>query len=659
MIAVPADGAVVWTPDPSAVASSALARFVESVGIEAGTADTADYHAVWQWSIEDPAAFWSAIAADAGIEWTDQPSTALADATMPGATWFPGGTLNYVDLALRRRDGAPAVIFQREDGSTTTLSWHDLAEQVRLAAAGLTRLGVTTGDRVAAYIPSRPETIIAFLATASLGAVWTVTSPDFGERSVLDRFQQVAPKVLFAVSGYTYNGSWHDRRSVVAKLADGLASVEHTIAFPGGEPIGGALTWSELLAPSDAPLATTAVPFDHPLWVVYTSGTTGRPKSIVHGHGGVMLEHHKLVRLHLELTPQDRFFWFSTTGWVMWNILIGGLLAGVPIVIYDGSPAHPRPERLWDLAAETKATFLGLSAAFIQGAMRAGHEPRAGRDLDAVRSIGVTGSPLPAAGYGWLLDQLGEDTFIASISGGTDVATAFVGCTPTLPVRAGALQAACLGVDAVAFDESGQPVVGEMGELVIRQPIPSMPVFFWGDEDGARYRASYFETFPGCWRHGDWVRFDPDGSCVVFGRSDATLNRGGVRMGTGDFYGVLDAMASVADAIAVDTTSAQMPSGRLVLVVQPAEGVVADDAFSAEIRSALRSALSPRHNPDDIIVVERLAHTLNGKRLEVPAKRMFMGVGVGQAADPSAVDDPGALQLLADAASAWRAAQGL
>ena len=425
--------------------------------------------------------------------------------------------------------------------------------------------------------------------------------------------------------------------------------------FPGGEPIDGAVEWSSLLAATDTPLTTAAVPFDHPLWVVYTSGTTGRPKSIVHGHGGVMLEHHKLLRLHLDLTADDRFFWFSTTGWVMWNIVIGGLLVGVPIVIYDGSPTHPGPERLWDLAADTRATFLGLSAGFIHNAMRADHHPRSGRDLSAVRSVGVTGSPLAAAGYGWLLDRLGGDVFIASISGGTDVATAFVGCTPTLPVRAGSLQAACLGVDAVALDEAGNPVVGATGELVIRQPIPSMPVRFWGDDDGERYRSSYFDVYPGYWRHGDWVRFDPDGSCVVFGRSDATLNRGGVRMGTGDFYSVLDAMASVADAIVVDTTSAETPDGRLVLIVQPADGVVADDTFAAAIRSALRTALSPRHNPDDIVVVERLAHTLNGKRLEVPAKRLFMGVSLDEAVDASAVDDPEALRMLADAATAWRA----
>ena len=651
------DGDLVWTPDPTRSARSALTRFTDSMTAK-GAIPAADYASLWRWSITDPAAFWSAVAADAGILWHDAPTAVLADASMPGANWFPGGTLNYVDLALRRRGDGPAVIFQQEDGTTATLSWDELADNVRRAAAGLRRLGVGRGDRVAAYVPSRVETVIAFLATASLGAIWTTTSPDFGERSVLDRFQQVEPKVLLAVSGYTYTGRWHDRRDVVAKLRAGLPSVQHVVAFPGGEPIEGAVGWAELVTPTEEALQPTAVPFDHPLWVVYTSGTTGRPKSIVHGHGGVMLEHHKLVRFHLDLGEDDRFFWFSTTGWVMWNIVVGGLLSGVPIVIYDGSPTHPDPERLWDLAAQTGATLLGLSAGFIQAAMRAGHQPRAGRDLSAVRSVGVTGSPLPAAGYGWLLDAVGPDTYSASICGGTDVATAFVGCVPTLPVRAGFLQAPCLGVDAVALDAAGNVVVGETGEFVVRQPIPSMPVFFRGDDGDERYRNSYFDVYPGQWRHGDWVSFDPDGSCVVFGRSDATLNRGGVRMGTGDFYGVLDTLPAVADSLVLDTTSVEQPQGRLVLIVQPAEGVEPDDAFTASIRAALRTSLSPRHNPDDVLIMAKLARTLNGKRLEVPAKRLFMGADVDQAVDASAVDDPAALRQLAELAATWRSAQG-
>jgi acetoacetyl-CoA synthetase len=650
-----AEGDVVWTPDRDRCGGNQLTVFAETLR-RTGTIDGADYRTLWRWSVDHPADFWSAVADDARIQWHRRPSEVLRAASMPGAQWFAGGTLNYVDAALRRRDDTVAVICEDESGDRRTLTWAELAEQVRQTAAGLRRLGVSIGDRVAAYVPNRVEALVAFLATASIGAIWTATSPDFGEQSVLDRFEQVAPRVLLAVSGYRYNGRWHDRRDVVTRLAEELPSLEHVVALPGGEPIGGAMAWAELTGATDEPLRPTAVPFDHPLWIVYTSGTTGRPKSIVHGHGGIVLEHHKLLRLHLDLGPDDRFFWYSTTGWVMWNIVVGGLLVGVPIVLYDGSPNHPGAERLWDLAAELGVTFLGLSAGFIQRAMRADHEPGRGRDLTAVRAIGVTGSPLPAAGYPWLLDRVGPETFIASISGGTDVATAFVGCTRTLPVRAGMLQAACLGVDAVALDESGRELVGETGELVVRQPIPSMPVSFWGDEDGERYWSSYFDQYPGYWRHGDWVRFEPDGSCVVVGRSDATLNRAGVRMGTGDFYSVLEAMPTVADALVIDTTSAEQPDGRLVLIVQPADGVVANDEFSAVIRAALRGALSPRHNPDDIVVVDRLCHTLNGKRLEVPAKRLFMGARLEDASDPSAVDDRDALRMLADAAAEWRSA---
>jgi acetoacetyl-CoA synthetase len=502
-------GEIVWRPDPFRVQATAMHRFATAM-MTSGATPSADYDVLWRWSIDHPREFWTTIAQDAEIAWTSSPDRSIGRRSMPGAEWFEGGTLNYVDLALRRRDDTPAIIFRQEDGDGFTLTWNELAEQVRLAAAGLRRLGVGTGDRVAGYVSNRPETIVAFLAVAAIGAVWTASSPDFGEQSVLDRFQQVEPKVLLTVSGYTYNGRWHDRSQVAARLVAGLPSLRHVVSLPGGV-IAGALAWADLLTDSEEPLSPVAVAFDHPLWIVYTSGTTGRPKSIVHGHGGIMLEHYKLLRLHLDLDERDRFFWFTTTGWVMWNIVVGGLLVGTPIVIYDGSPTHPNPERLWDLAAETGTTFLGLSAGFIQNAKRSGHRPAAARDISHVRSVGVTGSPLPADCYGWLLDNLGADVFIASVSGGTDVATAFIGCTPTLPVRAGSLQACCLGVDAVAVDEAGERVVGSTGELVVRQPIPSMPIYFWGDDTGDRYRSSYFEQFPGVWRHGDWVLFDEDG----------------------------------------------------------------------------------------------------------------------------------------------------
>jgi acetoacetyl-CoA synthetase len=643
-------GDIVWRPDPHEFERSALLRFMRRVST-ALDVPLFSYQDLLEWSIANVGPFWSALADDADIRWHDSPSTVLADSSMPGAVWFPGGTLNYVDLALRRRDDTVAVIYIHESGERVELTWNKLADQVRRAAAGLRRLGIGVGDRVAAYVPSRVETVVGFLAAASLGAIWTATSPDFGEQSVLDRFHQVEPRVLLVVSGYAYNGRWHDRRDVVRRLVAGLPTVEHVVALPGGEPIEEAIGWSDMTASCTDVLAPTPVAFDHPLWIVYTSGTTGQPKPIVHGHGGVMLEHHKLLRFQLDLTKGDRFFWFSTTGWVMWNIVVGGLLVGTPIVLYDGSPAFPDERRLWELPSQTGATFLGLSAAFIHNAMRG--DPPLSASGSPVRAVGVTGSPLAASGYTWLLDTLGADTFIASISGGTDVATAFVGCTRALPVRKGRLQTACLGVDAAAVDDVGREVVGLTGELVIRRPMPSMPVRFWGDRDGERYRTSYFDEFPGWWRHGDWVSFDDDGSCVIFGRSDATLNRGGVRMGTADFYSVLDGMNTITDALVLDTTSTQMPTGRLVLVLQPAEGVDPGD-LEARVRHTLRTTLSPRHNPDDVVFVTRLAHTLNGKRLEVPAKRLFLGAPIHEVVDPSAVDDPDALGLLVEAARQWR-----
>lgn len=655
-------GAVVWTPDPDRIGSGPLGVFAASIAERTGI-EPGDYTGLWRWSVENPGAFWEAVAEYAGARWYNPPEVALGAAAMPGAQWFPAGTLNYVDLALRRR-GPEAAVVAHDEESVTSLSWDGLAEQVRLAAAGLRRLGVGAGDRVAGYLPNRAETVVAFLATASIGAVWTVTPPEFGERSVLDRFSQVDPRVLIAVSGYGYHGRRHDRTGVVARITAELPSVEHVVQVGGGPALPGALPWAELLAPTGAPLAPTPVPFDHPLWIVYTSGTTGRPKSIVHGHGGVMLEHAKLLRLQLDVTPEDRFFWWSSTAWVVWNIVVGNLLVGTPIVLYDGSPTHPGPEQLWDIAAASGVSVLGLSAGFIQNAVRDGHDPTRGRDLSRLRTVISSGSPLPAGGYDWLSRQFGPDLFIAPICGGTDVASAFVGSTPWLPVRSGAMQAPCLGVDVVAYDEKGRPIVGETGELVVRRPMPSMPVRFWNDPGRARYRATYFEMFPGVWRHGDWIRFAEDGSCVVFGRSDATLNRGGVRMGTSDFYGVLDEMPEVADSLVIDTTSAEMPRGQLVLLIQPAGGAAAGgaadhDALATEVRARLRASLSPRHNPDHILVVEKLPHTLTGKRLEVPARRLFAGAAVEEVLDPSALDDPAAVRFLAEAAAGWRRQVGL
>jgi len=645
------EGDVIWMPDPSTILDRPSGRFATAVQDRSG-AKPGDYHALWRWSVDEPGEFWSAVAEDAGVHWYDEPTAALVDASMPGAQWFPGGTLNYVDLALRRRGSDVALEFHDEHGRGTK-SWDELADEVRRAAAGLRRLGITAGDRVAAYLPNRPETVVAFLAAASLGAVWTITPPEFGERSVLDRFGQVEPSVLLAVSGYSYNGAWHDRADVVAKLLADLPSVRHVVQVPAGADIPGATTWDDLLAATDEALEPTPVPFDHPLWIVYTSGTTGRPKSIVHGHGGVMLEHHKLHRLHLELTPHDRYFWWSSTGWVVWNIAMGCLLVGTPVVLYDGCPTYPDGERLWDIAAESKVTVMGVSAGFVQNAMRDGHDPCAARDLSRLRTIVSSGSPLPVAGYEWLHQQFGPELHIAPICGGTDAVSAFVGCTSWLPVRAGTMQGPCLGVDVVAYDPAGEPIVGEKGELVVRKPMPSMPVRFWGDDGDERYRASYFEMYPGVWRHGDWISFDDDGSCIVYGRSDATLNRGGVRMGTGEFYGVLDTMPEVADSLVIDTTSSAMPRGQLIVLVQPSADVDVD-GLETTVRDKLRSALTPRHTPDHIIVVPKLPHTLSGKKMEIPAQRLFIGQPVDSVLDPSAIDDPTAVSFLVEAAIEWR-----
>lgn len=645
---------VVWTPSTEEP-DHALVTFVEGLRTPARPASTG-YDDVWRWSVEHPTDFWTAIA-DEISPWAVEPHSVLPETSMPGARWFPDARLNYVDVALRRRGPGVAIRALDESGDEQVLTWDELVEHVRRAAAGLRSVGVSCGDRVAGYVPNRLEAVVAFLAAASIGAIWTATSPDFGDQSALDRFQQVDPTVLIVVDGYRYAGRWHDRRDAVASLVAGLPTLKEVVALPGTASPVATMTWEELLARTDArgPFETEPVPFDHPLWIVYTSGTTGRPKSIVHGHGGIALEHHKLLRYQLGLTTSDTFFWFSTTGWVMWNILVGGLIVGAEIVLYDGSPTHPGIDRLWDVASSTGTTFLGLSAGFVQASMAAGHRPRAGRDLGRVRSVGVTGSPLPPSGFRWLEDQLGGP-FIASISGGTDVATAFLGSTPTLPVRAGRLQRPCLGVDAVALDDEGCSVVGVPGELVVRQPLPSMPVRFWGDEDGSRYRSAYFDHYPGLWRHGDWVEFDEDGSCVVHGRSDATLNRGGVRMGSGDFYSVLDHMADVVDSLVLDTTSIDEPSGRLVLVLAT-DTTPPDPQLAERTRKALRQALSPRHVPDEILVVDRLPRTLNGKRLEVPVKRLLQG-GSGEAAvDVSAIDDVDAWNALVDVVGEWRSAQ--
>ena len=537
-----------------------------------------------------------------------------------------------------------------------TLSYGELAREVGAVAAGLRRLGVGRGDRVAAYLPNIPETLVAFLAAASIGAVWSSCPPEFGVGAVADRFQQITPRVLFAVDGYVYGGKPQDRRGVLAELRERLGQQTTTVLLPYLDEqatVEGTLPWRELVAEPAEP-QFTAVPFDHPLWILYSSGTTGLPKGLVHGHGGVLLEHYKTLALHCDLGPDDRFFWFSTTGWMMWNFLASGLLLGATLVLYDGNPGHPDLGTLWRLAEQAGITFFGTSAPFIAACMKAGVEPGRDQGLGDLRSIGSTGAPLSPEGFRWLYQHVKADCLVGSVSGGTDMCTAFVTCCPLLPVREGELQCRALGAKVQAYDDEGHPVTGEVGELVITEPMPSMPVFFWNDPEGTRYRESYFELFPGVWRHGDWIRIGAHGGCVISGRSDSTLNRGGVRMGTSDFYRVVEALPGIEDCLVIEVADDCGGESRLVLFVVVPPGRQLDDRLRSEITRAVRQQLSPRHVPDEVSVIAAVPRTLNGKKLEVPVKRILEGRPLGSTVNRAVIANPEALDAFLALANSGR-----
>jgi acetoacetyl-CoA synthetase len=484
-------------------------------------------------------------------------------------------------------------------------------------------------------MPNIPEAVVALFATASVGAIWSSCSPDFGDRSVIDRFRQIEPKVLFAVDGYQYGGKPFDRRATVRDFQGAIPSLEKTVFTPylqtDADPVGlqNVVAWEELLT-TPGELACEPVPFDHPLWVVYSSGTTGLPKPMVHGHGGIVVEHLKMMALHVDLRPGDRFFWFTTTGWVMWNLVLGGLLTGATISLYDGNPAHPDMDVLWDLLANIRATAMGMSPAYVNGCMRAGMEPAKSHDLTTLRAVGTTGSPLPPEGYQWVYERVNPNVWLAPISGGTDPATAFVGGSPLLPVRAGEMQCRCLGAKAEAFDPDGNALVGEVGELVVTEPMPSMPLFFWNDEGNRRYQESYFDMYPGVWRHGDWMKVTARGSTIITGRSDSTLNRMGVRIGSSEIYSVVEDLPEVVDSLIIGY---EMEGGQyyMPLFVVLEEGVALDAALKGKIRTRIRNTLSPRHVPDDVFAIREVPRTLNGKKLEVPIKKILMGVPLDKA----------------------------
>ncbi len=646
-----------WEPPAELVERSRLREFMGWLRAERGLG-FATYDELWQWSVDDLEAFWSAIWDFFGVQADGEYERALGSREMPGAEWFAGTSLNYAEhIFAGKDDRETAILHASELRELGELSWGDLRAQVAATAAGLRALGVERGDRVVAYMPNIPEATVAFLASASIGAVWSSCSPDFGPASVIDRFAQIEPKVLFAVDGYRYGGKDFDRRETLAKLQAEMPSLVRTVVLPYLDPepdlspLRDAIRWDELLATGEgAELSFERVPFDHPLWVLYSSGTTGLPKAIVQSQGGILLEHLKKLHLHVDAHPGDRLFWFTTTGWMMWNFLVSGLLTRAAIVLYDGNPGHPDTGVLWDLAERAQVTMFGTSASYIAACMKAGVEPGANRDLSRLKAVGSTGSPLSPEGFDWIYEHIGSDTWLFSTSGGTDLCTAFVGGSALLPVFRGELQGRALGAAVEAWDEEGKPVIDAVGELVVTEPMPSMPVYFWGDEDGSRYRESYFEMFPGVWRHGDWIEITSRGTAVIYGRSDSTINRSGIRMGTSEIYRAVLSLDQIVDALVVDVprpgTEGWMP---LFIVLR--EGAELDDELRREIAKRVRAQCSPRHVPDEVFVIEAVPRTLSGKVLEVPVKRILMGTPAAQAASRDSLANPAALDYFTEMAA--------
>jgi len=645
-----AEPPVLWTPPADARQVTRIGDYLGWLERERGLR-FAGYPDLWHWSVTDLAGFWTSIWDYFDVSSSTPPGPALADPSLPGAHWFPSARLNYAEQVLRMpgRDPAdPVVLSWSQTRDPVALTGAGLREQVRRVAAGLRRLGVQPGDRVAGYAPNIPETFVLLLATASLGAVFSSCAPEFGTRSVTDRWRQIAPTVLVAVDGYRYGDRRVDRRAEVAAIRAALPSLEHTVTLPYLDPaarLPAARDWSELAAPTGEPLTFAPVPFDHPLYVLYSSGTTGLPKPIVHGHGGILLEHLKMLALHHDLGPADRFFWFTTTGWMMWNFLVSAPAVGAAVVMFDGNPGHPDLGELWRLAGAAELTFFGTSAPYLLACRKAGVVPRELADTSRLRGLGSTGAPLPDEGFSWVYQNVSGSLLLQSLSGGTDLCTGFVGGVPLLPVWRGEISCRCLGARVEAYDPAGRSVTGEVGELVITAPMPSMPVGFWGDESGERYRAAYFDTFPGVWRHGDWITITERGSCVITGRSDATLNRGGVRLGTAEFYAVVEDLPEVTDALVVHLS--EHGDDELLLFVVLVDGCALDDELRRKIAAELRSNLSPRHVPDEIIPVAAVPRTLSGKKLEVPVKRILTGTPADRAAAEGALVNPESLAAFA------------
>jgi acetoacetyl-CoA synthetase len=667
---------LLWRPPDGARGSTRLGRFLSSVE-RSRNLDLPDYESAWRWSVEDLEGFWSSVWEHFDVRASARPARVLPSRQMPGARWFPGAQLNYAEHALTTDGPDPVIVAHSQARLPIELSANELRDQVNRARLGLQRLGVGLGDRVSAYLPNIPEAVVLLLASASLGAVFSSCAPEFGVQAVIDRFGQIQPSVLVAVDGYRYGARAVDRSSELLAIREGLPTLRETVTVPylGSGNRLGSLTWDEFVNESgteghgSSSLEFEQVPFDHPLYVLYSSGTTGLPKPIIHSHGGILLEHLKALGLQSDIGPGDRFFWFTTTGWMMWNFLLSGLVVGSCIVLFDGDPGYPDLLETWRVAQRSKVSWFGTSAPFLMACRKAGLKPAECLDLTTLKAVGSTGAPLSAAGARWVYEAVAPAVMLSSISGGTDVCTAFVGGSPLTEVRAGEIPCRWLGSAVEAFDADGRPVVGSEGELVVTEPMPSMPIGFWGDFTGERFRAAYFETFPGVWRHGDWITLTDRGSCVISGRSDATLNRAGVRMGTAEFYSVVEEVQGVVDSLVVHLEDPEAGSDKLILLVvapgvadsdvdgegaghgEPEKLIPEQQTLEARIRAALRSKLSPRHVPDEIHVVSAIPRTLSGKKLELPVKRILSGEAPSKVASRDALVNPSALDDVAELAT--------
>ncbi|UOF88626.1 acetoacetate--CoA ligase [Fodinisporobacter ferrooxydans] len=649
-----AEGTILWEPSIAQIEKSRVYHYMRWVQNEYALTFSG-YEALWQWSVDHMEDFWESLWSYFQIIQHSPYQRVLQGDAMPGIRWFEGAALNYAEHVFRNEQKErPAILFQSEHQSLKEITWETLHHSVASVAKTLRNMGVQAGDRVVSYMPNIPQTVIAFLACASIGAVWSSCSPDFGTPSVIDRFQQIEPKVLFTIDGYQYNGKSFDKMNAVAELQHALPTLQHTILVPylkediSADLPENTILWEEVLQTA-AKLQFEPLAFDHPLWVLYSSGTTGLPKAIVQGHGGILLEHLKTLSFHSDISANDRFFWYTTTGWMMWNYLISGLLVGATVLLYDGNPAYPDMHVLWKFAESTKMTVFGTSASYITSCIKAGIQPGKTYDLSALRGIGSTGSPLTPEGFKWVYDKVKPDIWLAPLSGGTDVCSAFVGGCPVLPVRVGEMQCRFLGSKVEAYDPAGQSLIDEMGELVLSKPMPSMPLYFWNDPDGKRYRESYFDVYPGIWRHGDWMQIGKHGGCVIYGRSDSTINRHGIRMGTRDIYQAVESIEEVVDSLVVDLELLGRPSFLpLFVVLRP--GVQLDDSLRQKIKAKIRETVSPRHVPDEIFAVNDIPKTLNGKKLEVPIRRILLGHPVAQAVNLDSMGNPQSLTFFIDLA---------